>query len=508
MKQIMIGLVVLMLCSACVTQPESEAQQSSSDSSGPVISEENKQAISDILMQNYVQIYETYCGGAEFETNVPNAKTMRNFAFGWAKEHNLLDAFAVYKGADIEHYALGAQDASILCEAVFGADKASQEAVASNLRFDKDFTELFPTPALTVDKCEKTKDGGWRLVVNRSLDERRYYPVEYYFVRAVHPKGNSSLLQTEAPESLWQIKSVKNLPMSQKGKNAQAVKIQTPQDLVELAELVNSGDWNYQNNVYLLEADLDMQGIDFPPIGGYSATDPRDPAPKGFCTTFDGQGHTLSHLSVNGGGLFEGIGKHGLVANLNLKNAVVLAKPQTDACGGIAGWVTNGSISKCSVSGSITGSDIAGGVVGLLRNSVVQGCHTNIKVDGNGVLGGLVGIIQGSSSTLIDCTVVGEVTGSSPYRALGGFAGRFEEGTIDRGIVSVTVSGSDLHENVGSFIGVAVGEKGSFSGNWVGCFYDIDAAENLPIAGFTEKQPDHTSIIGLTNAQLRKMGAI
>lgn len=508
MKQIMIGLVVLMLFSACVAQPESEAQKSSSDPSGPVISEENKQAISDILMQNYVQIYETYCGGAEFESDVPNAKTMRNFAFGWAKEHNQLDAFAVYKGADIEHYALGVQDASILCETVFGADQSSQDAVASNLRFDEDFTELFPTPALTVDECEKTDNGGWRMVVNRNLDGRRYYPAEYRFMPAVQPKETSPLLKNETQKTLWQIKSVKNLPMSQKGKSAQAVKIQTPQDLVELAELVNSGDWNYQNNVYLLEADLDMQGIDFPPIGGYLATDPRDPAPKGFCTTFDGQGHTVSNLSVDGGGLFEGIGKHGLIANLNLQSAVITAKPQTDACGGIAGWVTDGSISKCSVSGEITGSDIAGGVVGLVRNSVVQGCHTDIKVNGNGVLGGLVGIIQGSNSTLIDCTVVGEVTGTSPYRALGGFTGRFEEGTIDRGIVSVTVSGSDSQENIGSFIGVAVGEKGSFSGNWVGCFYDIDAAENLPIAGFTEKQPDHTSIIGLTNAQLRKMGAI
>lgn len=507
MKQIMIGLAVLMLFTACGAQPESGAELFRPEQSAPAVLEENIEEISAVLMQDYVQIYETYCGGAEFDADTPSAKAMRNFAYGWVKEQNLLDAFAVYKGADIQHYVLPSHETGLFCKTVFGQAPALDMAV-SNLRFDADFTELFPTPQLKIADCEKTPDGGWRLVVNRSLDERDYYPAEYVFAPAIYPDEVSHFLEGKSQQTLWRFVSVRNLPMPQKGKNAQVVKINTAEQLTDLADVVNSGDWDYQNNVYLLESDLDMQGIDFTPIGLYDASDPRDPAPKGFCTTFDGQGHTLHNLSVSGGGLFAGIGKNGFVANLNLQSAVINAKPETDASGGIAGWISGGSISKCTVSGTITGSDIAGGIVGLVQNSVVQGCRADVTVTGNGVLGGLTGIIEGSGSTLIDCTVTGEVTGQTPYIALGGFAGKFMEGTIDRGIVSVSVNGSAQQDCIGSFIGIAIGKNGSYSGNWVGCFYDIDAAGTLPIAGLTDKQPTHTSIIGLTNAQLLKMGAI
>lgn len=511
MKQITIGLTVFfLLFTACSPQPNPDLSvQSHPEQAASAVAEQDAQTISAALMQDYVHTYETYCGGAEFDTGRPKANMVRNFVFGWAKENDLLDAFAVYQGSHIESYVLASKDAGALCETCFRMDASSQEADLGELRFNADFTELFPTPQLDLESYEQTEEGGWRLVVNRSLEGREYHPAEYLFAPADRPKDEDSpFLKGRNQEMLWQFVSVKNLPMPETASAGQVVKIQTSQDLTDLAQLVNSGDWSYQNNVYLLDADIDMTGVPFSPIGSYTALDPRDPAPKGFCTTFDGQGHTIRNLLVNGGGLFAGIGENGFIANLKLESVVTSAKPETDASGGIAGWITNGSISKCNVSGKVTGSDIAGGIAGLVRNGILQGCRADVAVTGNGTLGGIAGLIEGSSSTLIDCTVTGTVTGQAPYTALGGFAGRFKAGTIDRGIVSVVVSGSAQQDGIGSFIGVTAENSSGYSGNLVGCFYDLDAAGKLPIAGFSEKTPSHTSIIGMTNAQLLKMGAI
>ena len=98
MKQITIGLTVFfLLFTACSPQPNPNLSvQSHPEQAASAVAEQDAQTISAALMQDYVHTYETYCGGAEFDTGRPKANMVRNFVFGWAKENDLLDAFAVY----------------------------------------------------------------------------------------------------------------------------------------------------------------------------------------------------------------------------------------------------------------------------------------------------------------------------------------------------------------------------------------------------------------------------
>lgn len=499
----------LLLFAGCNTQPDNGISVLSQPQKPvPAAADSSEEAVTATLIQDYVRIYEGYCGGAAFSAGKPNPDILRNFAFGWAKENRLLDACAVYSGSDVVSYVLPTEDAAALYEACFGKNRAATEGL-SDLRFSADYTQQFNLPDLTLSSLEKTEDGGWRMVVNRSVAGRELYPGEYVFAPAVPPeKGAGTFLKAKSQDSLWRMVSVRNLPLPERGNKGQVVKIRSAQELTELAKLINSGDRDYQDNVYLLDADLDLSGILMSPIGSYASDDPRDPAPKGFCTTFDGQGHTIRNLTVKGNGLFAGVGSNGFIANLNLESVKVEAgKDSKQPCGGIAGWVAGGWISKCRVSGKISGSEATGGIAGLVSGGVLQACRADVTVTGGGIVGGLCGVVDGPASMLTDCTITGTVSGNSFCTAAGGFAGKLVQGTIDRGIASVKVDNSAQSSYTGSFVGV-LGQPGeSLAGRLVGCFYDIEAAGDLPAAGLAEKQPDSAALIGMTTQQLIRMGA-
>lgn len=499
----------LLLFTGCNTQPDNGISVLSQPQKPALtVADSSEETLKATLMQNYVRIYEAYCGGAAFSAGKPNSDILRNFAFGWAKENNLLDACAVYSGPDVVSYVLPSEDAASLYEACFGKNRTATEGL-SDLRFNADYTQPFHLPELTVSSLEKTGDGGWRLVVNRSVAGRELYPGEYVFAPAAFPEQDTcAFLKAKSPDALWRLVSVQNLPLPEKDSKGRVIKIQTAQELTELARLVNSGDRAYQDDVYLLDADLDLSGILMSPIGSYASDDPRDPAPRGFCTTFDGQGHTICNLTVKGNGLFAGVGNGGFVANLNLESVKIEAgKDSEQPCGGVAGWVDGGWISKCGVSGEISGSEVAGGIAGLVSGGVLQGCRADVTVIGGGIVGGLCGVVDGPASMLTDCTVTGTVFGKASSTAVGGFAGKLAQGTIDRGIASVKVDYPARQGCAGSFVGSLDESDPSASGRLVGCFYDIEAAGGLPAAGIAEKQPNSAALIGMTTEQLIRMGA-
>ena len=162
---------------------------------------------------------------------------------------------------------------------------------------------------------------------------------------------------------------------------------------------------------------------DWTPIG----TDNKNP----YTGTFDGNGHTISGLNVTGNdnyaGLFGYIGKDGTVKNVKLEKVQITSDYQYAYVGGVAGY-SEGTIENCSVSGSVSGngsSSNVGGVVGLQFGGSITGCSSSAPVKGSQRVGGVAGATN-YGATLTACYSTGNVTlesnGSDNYSA-GGVVG-------------------------------------------------------------------------------------
>ena len=132
--------------------------------------------------------------------------------------------------------------------------------------------------------------------------------------------------------------------------------------------------------------------------------------PKSFFGTFDGQGHTISNLTVSGSGFFSGI-YGGAVKDLH--------------AGGIAGHIATGaSITGCSFSGTVESSSYAGGIAGYANGSGgIAACYSAGEVKSTGSYAG--GIAGYGRSEITACYSTASVSGSS---AAGGVVGYMRNG--------------------------------------------------------------------------------
>ena len=155
---------------------------------------------------------------------------------------------------------------------------------------------------------------------------------------------------------------------------------------------------------------------DWTPIG----TDNKNP----YTGTFDGNGHTISGLTVTGSneyaGLFGYIDKVGTVKNVKLVNVQITSDYQHGYAGGVAG-INNGTIENCSVSGRVSGYS-AGGVVGQQYSGSITGCSSSATVQGTSQVGGVVGYTN-YGVTLTACYATGDVTAENNNTAGTFFAG-------------------------------------------------------------------------------------
>jgi fibronectin-binding autotransporter adhesin len=125
---------------------------------------------------------------------------------------------------------------------------------------------------------------------------------------------------------------------------------------------------------------------------------------------YDGNGHTISNLSItvsteNHKGLFIGIGDLGVVKNLGIENCTIINTYEWT--GGIAGE-NRGTVQNCYVTGNISGSMGVGGIVGT-NGGIVQNCYTacNVSSIDDGEVGGVVGLNSGyNNSTVRNCVAL------------------------------------------------------------------------------------------------------
>lgn len=178
--------------------------------------------------------------------------------------------------------------------------------------------------------------------------------------------------------------------------------VTSAEGLKNIAKLVNE-EWKLGINI-TLTADIDLKGIDWTPIG-------KDDN-KAYTGTFDGNGKTITGLTVTGSykyaGLFGDIDENGTVKNVVLEDVQITSDNSSGSVGGVAGdsW---GTIENCSVSGSVSGTTFAGGVVGSQWGGSITGCNSSATVKGVAYAGGIAGYTNGGAS-LTGCYATGSVS--------------------------------------------------------------------------------------------------
>lgn len=177
--------------------------------------------------------------------------------------------------------------------------------------------------------------------------------------------------------------------------SADVAYLRTAEDLAELSKNCTLDSWSQGKTVYL-EADIDLTGTDFAPIPTFGGT-------------FEGQGHTISGLSLTGSGnvrgLFRYIQPSGAVRDLSVEGWID-PTDRKNTLGGIAGS-NQGLLSNCSFHGTVRGADYIGGLVGTNeRTGQIINCTFSGAVTGEHYVGGIAGQNGGS---IIRCTNSGSI---------------------------------------------------------------------------------------------------
>lgn len=239
------------------------------------------------------------------------------------------------------------------------------------------------------------------------------------------------------------------------GTSSNPYRIETGAQLAYLAKSVSSSSsrFVYQDTYFSLVSDIDLNGQNWTPIGDDDHY---------FCGTFAGNGHTISNLFINQSagnniGLFGSVYK-AKISDIHLENAAVRG---VENVGGLIGYMSGSGVSltKCSVNGIVHGSEKTGGLVGNSGGSISD-CTNFATVNGATYTGGISG--WSSSTTITRCLNYGTIK-ASDY-CCGGIAGY--SGTITDCFNSGSVSGTS---SVGGIAGDAdsltnCGNIGSVSG--------------------------------------------
>ncbi len=189
--------------------------------------------------------------------------------------------------------------------------------------------------------------------------------------------------------------------------------ISTPRDLIFFAKMVNNGQ--VEANA-VLTADLDMSYTveKFIPIGDVEHI---------FCGSFDGKGHTINGLRVEGTlnvGLFGVIGNHAQISNLTMG-------------------------ADCTMQGT----KYVGALVGSARGtkpSVIANCGSMALVKASqNYAGGLVGGVTSARLSMTDCYHAGTVESANEGAAMIGWAYQAEiRNCFNTGSVTGSVQGKEF----------------------------------------------------------------
>ena len=212
------------------------------------------------------------------------------------------------------------------------------------------------------------------------------------------------------------------------------VTINNKAELEAFRDIVNGG-YNYDNVTVTLNADIDLAGVAWLPIGNFVRG-----LNKGFAGVFDGGNHTIKNLSNEGfsvAGLTFGTnettpgekveavyGLFGSTHDATIKNLTVNANINMvddgthlgDSVGAIVGFASgNFTMENCEATGSVVAYDAVGGLVGrTYANISIKNCKNSANVSADvKCAAGIVGYMGSAASytqTLADCSNSGTIS--------------------------------------------------------------------------------------------------
>jgi hypothetical protein len=212
------------------------------------------------------------------------------------------------------------------------------------------------------------------------------------------------------------------------GTSANPYQIIDANDLLELA-----ADTDNYDKYFILTADINLAGHSF--TTAVIAPDTSDSTGfqgTAFSGRLDGNYHVISNLTVNTQGQNNShLGLFGYLdnnpegdtaRNISLIDVNITTGSTSQNIGALAG-INGGTISQCSVQGTITGGGASlyiGGLVGH-NASIIQNCYAVVNVTA-GASSQMIGGLTGKSAIAANCHASGYVSGGASVGGLTGSA--------------------------------------------------------------------------------------
>lgn len=244
------------------------------------------------------------------------------------------------------------------------------------------------------------------------------------------------------------------------GTPAYPYQIKDGNQLLLFQSIVNGTNGQTQNPAACAELtdNIDMSSIaNFAPIGTETAS---------YTGTFNGNGHSISGLSVSGSdyvGLF-GYVKGAVIQNINLCDSQITATNAGGigtSTGGIVGFATDAAkIENCSTNKiKIEARSLhIGGIIGRGEGSTeISNCTNTSTLDGTYNVGGIAGSLNGGSIT--NCGNSGDLPATEARSCVGGIVGFAQAGQISTCYNTGEITGRS-NADVGGIVGLF---KSSFS---------------------------------------------
>lgn len=453
------ALVILVSFVGC--SPNIDNPQSSSEDISSVTTTAETEVTEQMI--ELATLYDIYCGGV-----YQNSSDGFELSIGYIEKNNELNN---YINNDIYSFPIKeCEDAA----AFLLTDFSHSDSTASK-SYSLDFLRL--STKLTVKSAEMV-DNQINVTFSRESENARLNDAIYVFSKAVAQNVPEILQKNyKAGEEYYKISAVKNIPISL-NENQKTVEIGNANEFLDFVKDVNENGRYEIGNTYLLTADLDLNGIDFEPIGNANFSpynEMVDSAQAGFNGIFDGQGHKISGVKMtlydsqemqgyNGYGFFGVIGQYGIVKNLSLADCVIKTENEFLPVGILAG-ISYGVAENCNVSGKVSGINAVGGLIGRAteyRNvsydaasaiTRISNCSAEVEVSGNSAIGGLAG--EAYNISIEGSIVSGTVTAVENIQEIGGFLGSMFFCSINNCKSNMKINIMQTGKWIGAFAGVS-----------------------------------------------------
>ncbi|WP_124068039.1 hypothetical protein [Clostridium sp. E02] len=294
--------------------------------------------------------------------------------------------------------------------------------------------------------------------------------------------------------------------------------IKNKEQLMGLSELVAMGmtvqdaegvDYagDYSDCYFALGRNIDLQGIDWIPIGFYrDSTENAGEVSSPFSGHFDGNGYTIKNLKLKAFASYNNVGLFGSVKDATIHDVTIIPDSSeikgNDRTGILVGYAEDSKLHDVTIKNAyISSTGVSGGIAGEIRGSVIEnatcekvmidatdgtdviyvggiagnasdsyiidcevstGTGTTARIQGTGYVGGIVGF---QNATDLFNTHVNGTIGGYDSTAIGGITGRYATGKLKVARFEGTIGNSQLGSMAreGTFIGTRQGAATNFN---------------------------------------------